>query len=89
MRIYFDYPYATEENMKAVQDAINAGKGTDELVEIFDDEVLWDCVVVLSEYEDSTWQLLENMDANAQTRIEDWQYEFIEDYIMDQREKKE
>ena len=89
MRIYFDYPYATEENMNAVQDAINAGKDIDELVEMFDDEVLWDCVVVLSGNKDTTWSILFNIEGSEQTNIEDWQSEFIEEFISEQHKKKD
>ena len=81
MRIYFDYPLATEENMKAVQDAINAGKDTDELVEMFGEEVTWDCAVVLSGKNETPWALLDHMEGNRQTEIEDWQYEIIGDFI--------
>jgi hypothetical protein len=62
--------------MNAVQDAINAGKDIDELVEMFDDEVLWDCVVVLSGNKDTTWSILFNLEGSEQTNIEDWQSEF-------------
>ena len=81
MRIYFDYPLATEENMKAVQDAINAGKDIDELTDLFDEEVLWDCVVVLSGNKDTLWALLDHMNGHEQTSTEVWQSEVIYDYI--------
>ena len=81
MRIYFDYPHATEENMKAVQDAINAGKDIDELTDLFDEEVLWDCVVVLSGNKDTPWALLDHMNGHEQTSIEDWQFGIIDGYI--------
>ena len=81
MRIYFDYPLATEENMKAVQNAINSGKDSDELLDMFDENVLWDCVVMLSGNKDTPWAVLEHMDGNVQTSIEDWQETVIDDYI--------
>ena len=83
MRIYFDYPNATEENMNAVQNAINAGKDIDELMDMFDESTIWDCVIVLTGNKDTPWALLDDMDGNEQTRIEDWQQEFIEEYIHD------
>ena len=89
MRIYFDYPLATEENIQVVQNAINEGKDIEELLDIFDDEMLWDCVVVLSGCQDLTWSILFNLDGPEQTHIEDWQSEFIEKYIMEQHEKKD
>lgn len=88
MRIYFDYPLATKENIKAVQDAINEGKDTDELMRIFDEEMLWDCIVVLSGNEKTPWGLLEDMDDNAQITIEDWQYDFIGEYIIGQQKRR-
>ena len=81
MRIYFEYPLATEGNTKAVQEAINAGNDYEELLEMFDEDVLWDCVVVLSEKEDTPWCLFDHMDGNRQTSIEDWQSDYIEEYI--------
>lgn len=81
MRIYFDYPLATEENMSAVQAAINAGKESDELEEMFDEEVLWDCVAVLSGNKDTPWALLDHMDGHEQYSTEVWQHEIIYDYI--------
>lgn len=66
MRIYFDYPLATEENMKVVQDAINAGMGCDELMDSFPGEMVWDCLVVLSGNENTPWGLLYNMEGNCQ-----------------------
>ena len=88
MRIYFDYPLATEENIKAVQDAIEEGKDIGELLEIFDGEMLWDCVVVLSGYQDKTWSILFNLDGPEQIYIEDWQSEFIEEFISEQQNQK-
>ena len=81
MRIKFEYPMATEENMKAVQAAIDAGMKTAELLDSFLEEVVWDCVVVLSGNEDTPWAVLGNMEGNRQTVIEDWQCDVIDDYI--------
>ena len=83
MRIYFDYPLATEENMKAVQDAIDSGKASDELFDLFDENTLWDCIVILSGNKDTPWALLDHMDGHEQNGIEDWQAEFIDEYIAD------
>ncbi len=88
MRIYFDYPLATEENIKAVQDAIEEGKNIGELQEIFDEEMLWDCVAVLSGCQDKTWSILFNLDGPEQINIEDWQSEFIEEFISEQQNQK-
>ena len=81
MRIYFDYPLATEENMKAVQDAINAGKDFCDLTEMFDENTLWDCIAVLSGNKDTCWALLDHLDGHEQTSTEDWQSEIIGNYI--------
>ncbi len=81
MRIYFDYPLATEKNMKAVQDAIVSGKDIYELVEVFDDEVLWDCVAVLSGNKDTPWAVLDHMDEKEQYSPDDWQRDIIDKYI--------
>ena len=43
MKIKFEYPLATEENMKAIQDAIKAGTDVETLFSMFDEEMLWDC----------------------------------------------
>ena len=83
MRIYFDYPNATKENMHAVQNAINAGKDIDELMDMFDESTIWDCVIVLTGNKDTPLALLDDMDGNEQISIEDWQQEFIEEYIHD------
>ena len=81
MRIKFEYPMATEENMKAVQDAINAGMDNCDLCEAFGEEMVWDCIAVLSGNKDTTWALLDHMDGNRQTGTEDWQSEICDDYI--------
>ena len=81
MRIYFDYPLATEENMHAVQKAIDAGYKACDLVELFDENVLWDCIVVLSGNKDTPWALIEHMDGHEQISMEDWQSELVDDYI--------
>ena len=81
MRVYFDYPLATEENLKAVQAAIDSGKTADELEEMFSIEVVWDCIAVLSGNRETAWAVLDNMEGNRQTVIEDWQYDVINDYI--------
>lgn len=81
MRIYFDYPLATEENMHAVQEAIDAGKETCDLVELFDENVLWDCIAVLSGNKDTPWALLDHMNGHEQIGMEDWQSEVVDDYI--------
>ncbi len=81
MRIFFDYPLATEENMKAVQAAIDAGKDLFELSELFDENVLWDCVAVLSGNKDTPWALLDHMNGHEQISIEDWQSAIEDNYI--------
>ena len=88
MIIKFEYPMATEENMKAIQKAINAGMGAAELLDSFLEEVVWDCVVVLSGNKDTPWGLLYNMDGNHQTAIEDWQYEIVESYVEESHTQK-
>ena len=87
MRIYFDYPLATEENMKAVQTAINAGMDTCDLIESFGENVVWDCVVVLSGNKDTPWALLDHINGHEQTEIENWQSKFIDDYIEELNER--
>ena len=72
MIIKFEYPMATEENMKAIQNAINAGMDAAELLDSFPEEVVWDCVVVLSGNRETPWAVLDHMDDNLQTSIEDW-----------------
>ena len=81
MRIYFDYPNATEENMKSIQEAINQGNDTEELFELFDENVVWDCLVVMTGNRNTPWALLDKMDGNNQTEIESWQYEMIDEFI--------
>ena len=81
MRIFFDYPLATEENMKAVQDAIISGKDECELVEMFGENMVWDCIAVLSGNKDTPWALLDHMDGHEQIGYEDWQSEVIGDYF--------
>ena len=88
MRIKFEYPLATEENMKAVQDAINAGMEDYDLCELFDEEMVWDCVTVLSGNKDTPWALLDHMDGNLQTALEDWQHEVVGDYVGECQTKK-
>ena len=61
--------------MKAVQEAIDSGKDIWELDEMFGDEMLWDCVAVLSGNKDTPWALLDHMDGNRQYQTEDWQSE--------------
>ena len=81
MRIYFEYPLATEENMKAVQNAINSGKDICELDEMFGDNTVWHCVAVLSGNKDTPWALLDHMNGHEQVGYEDWQSEIIDEYI--------
>lgn len=87
MRIYYEYPMATEENMKTIQDAINAGMDIANLLDNFPEEMVWDCVVVLSGNKDTTWQVFDWMDGNLQTRVEDWQIDYIDDYIATTNER--
>ncbi len=82
MRIKFEYPMATEENMKAVQDAINAGMDNCDLCEAFGAEMVWDCIAVMSGNKDTTWALLDHMDGNNQIETEEWQVEIIDDFIV-------
>jgi hypothetical protein len=84
MRVFFDYPLATEENLKAVQDAINSGKSAGDLIDMFGEEVVWDCYVILSGNKDTTWALLDGMDGDHQSGdLEEWQNESIESYVED------
>ncbi len=87
MRIFFDYPLATDENIKAVKEAINTGIDAEELFEMFDDVMLWDCLVVISGQQDIQWNVFHWQDGNEQYRIEDWQIDGIEVFIKDMREK--
>ena len=81
MRIFFDYPLATEENKKAVQDAIISGKNQSELVELFGENMVWDCIAVLSGNKDTPWVLLDHMDGHEQIGYEVWQSEIADEYI--------
>ena len=82
MRVYFDYPLATVENMKAVQNAIDAGTNdVCDLIDMFGENVVWDCVVMLSGNEDTPWAVFDRMDGHEQAGIECWQGEIIDDYI--------
>lgn len=85
MIIKFEYPMATEENMKAIQNAINAGMDAAELLDSFPEKVVWDCVVVLSGNRETPWAVLDNMDGNHQTVLEDWQYGIIEDFVTKEK----
>ena len=87
MRIKFEYPMATEENMKKIKDAIYAGMTSIMLLDAFPEEMVWDCVVVLSDNKDATWQVFDWMDGNLQTRVEDWQIDYIDDYIATTNER--
>lgn len=81
MRIYFDYPLATEENMKAVQKAIEAGTEEWDLIEMFGENVVWDCVAVLSGNKETPWALLDCMNGHDLIGYEDWQSDVVNDYI--------
>ena len=83
MRIYYDYPLATEENMKAVQNEIIAGKDCDELCEMFGETVVWDCIAILSGNEHTPWALVDFLNGNEQIGIDDWQTDLIDNYISD------
>ena len=85
MRIFFDYPLATEENMKAVQEAINSGKDEYDLAEMFGENTVWDCIAVLSGNKDTCWALLDRLDGHVQTSTEDWQFEIVSEYIAIQQ----
>lgn len=87
MIVKFDYPMATEENMKAIQNAIHAGMDYPALNETFGNETVWDCIAVLSGNKDTAWQLLDHVDGSRQTRTEDWQDDIIEDYIEAQQSR--
>ncbi len=78
MRIYFEYPLATEENMKAVQEAINTEK---DIFDLFDEEVIWDCIAVLSGNKNTPWVVLDHMDGHEQYSPDDWQVAVIDDYV--------
>ena len=81
MNIYYDYPHATKENMKAIQDAIIAGKEAWELIDIFGENVVWDCVAVLSGNKETVWGLVDFLNGHEQICIDDWQSELIEEYV--------
>ena len=81
MKVSFEYPLATEENMKAVQDAIDGGNDIDTIFEMFDDVLLWNCYVVMSGQQDTPWQVFSWQDEDEQYRIEDWQWEGIEKFL--------
>ena len=85
MRVFFDYPLATEENMKAIQEAINSGKDEYDLAEMFGENTIWDCVAVLSGNKDTCWALLDHLDGHVQTSTEDWQFEIVSEYIAIQQ----
>lgn len=81
MRVFFDYPLATEDNMRAVQEAINAGKEIWELDEMFGVNMVWDCIAVLSGNKETVWALLDHMDGHEQIGYESWQSEIADEYI--------
>lgn len=81
MTIHYEYPLATEENMKAVQNAIDTNIDIYTLIDMFDEEVLWDCYVVITGQQNTPWQVFEWQKGNEQYRIEDWQREGIESFI--------
>ena len=83
MKVYFEYPLATKENMKAVQDAIDIGSDIDTIFNLFDDELLWDCYVVMSGQQNTPWQVFDWQEGNEQYRTEDWQQEGIENYLRE------
>lgn len=88
MRIYFDYPLATEENIKAVKEAIDTGVDVETLFEMFEGELLWDCYIVMSGQQDTPWQVFDWQNGNEQYEIEEWQRDRIENYIGDLKAKK-
>ena len=60
-----------------------------ELLDSFKEELVWDCIAVLSGNNDTVWAVFDYMDGNRQTIIEDWQYEIINDYVAkDNMEKR-
>ena len=83
MRVYYDYPLATEENMRAVQAAIESGTDIDTMFSLFDEETLWDCYIVMSGQQDTIWQVFDWQNGNEQYRIEDWQQEGIENFLYE------
>ena len=83
MKIKFEYPLATEENMKAIQDAIKAGTDVETLFSMFDEEMLWDCYIVMSGQQDVAWHVFDWQNGNEQFRIEDWEQEGIESYFQE------
>lgn len=83
MRVFYDYPLATEENMKAVQAAIESGADVDTIFGMFDEELLWDCYIVMSGQDDTAWQVFDWQNGNEQYRIEDWQQEGLESYYQE------
>ena len=83
MRIFFDYPLATEENMKAVQEAIDAGNDIGTIFSMFDEELLWDCYIVMSGQDGIVWQVFDWQKGNEQYRIEDWQLDGLENFLQE------
>ena len=83
MIIKYEYPLATEENMKALQDAIDCGKDIYTIFEMFDEELLWDCYVVTSGQQDTPWQVFDWQEEDEQYRIEDWQQDRLENFLLE------
>lgn len=87
MRINYEYPLATEENMKALQDAIDCRKDICTIFEMFDEELLWDCYVVMSGQQDTPWQVFDWQEEDEQYRIEDCQQEGIENFLHESADR--
>ena len=83
MTINYDYPLATEENMKAVQEAIDAGTDIETIFSMFDEELLWDCYIVMSGQDGIVWQVFDWQKGNEQYRIEDWQLDSLENFLQE------
>ena len=69
--------------MKALQDAIDCGKDIYTIFEMFDEELLWDCYVVMSGQQDTPWQVFDWQEEDEQYRIEDWQQDRIENFLLE------
>ena len=69
--------------MKALQDAIDCGKDIYTIFEMFDEELLWDCYVVTSGQQDTPWQVFDWQEEDEQYRIEDWQQDRLENFLLE------
>ena len=80
MKIHFDYPLATNENIEAIRKAFNTMTEPTDLYDEFNDEVLWDCFVVMSGQQNTPWALMDYCDGNEQYSPENWQRNLMDEY---------